>query len=145
MFENDEQERTLSCMEKFDNEILQLHQKFKLEIPDTFSTFIVECNKMPLPVSIVIDGVTVEIASFILTDDEYTESDLYYHYVMGADETRDYLAFAYGFGNDEFAIKVKGDLVGGIYYIDNLSEGTKRIRKICDSFQQFEKKIKEVK
>ena len=125
-------------------EIILLKERFKLHIDDDMISFL--CNEKNTNIKnipIVIDDEEYIVGSFIKTDAEMNGSDLYKRYVMCPHETAEYLAFACGFDNDEFSIKVKGDDIGGIYHIDSPDEENIRIRKIFTTFSDFEQFIKE--
>ena len=124
-------------------EFILLKENFKLQIDDDMLLFM--CNEKNTNISnipIVIDGDEYIVGSFIKTDTKMNGSDLYKRYVMCSSETAEYLAFACGFDNDEFSIKVKGDDIGGIYHIDSPDEENIRIRKIFTTFSDFEQFIK---
>jgi hypothetical protein len=132
------------AMDKRSHEIVALKKKYKLHISEDFIRFISDQkNTCITNVPIIIDGEEYIIGSFITTDEEMNGSDLYNRYVMCPDETVEYLAFACGFDNDEFSIKVKGEDLGSIYHVDNPDEETFRIRKIFDSFEKFANFINE--
>ena len=125
-------------------EIVLLKENFKLQIDDDMVLFM--CNEKNTNISnipIVIDGEEYIVGSFIKTDAKMNGSDLYKRYVMCPDVTLEYLAFACGFDNDEFSIKVKGDDIGGIYHIDSPDEENIRIKKFFNTFYDFEQFIKE--
>ena len=124
-------------------EIILLKERFKLHIDDDMTSFL--CNDKNTNINnipIVIDGEEYIVGSFIKTDEEMNGSDLYKRYIMCPYETAEYLAFACGFDNDEFSIKVKGDDIGGIYHIDSPDEENIRIKKIFNTFCDFEQFIK---
>ena len=65
-------------------------------------------------------------------------------YVFNKEQLTDYLIFAFGGFNDEFAIKVKGEDIGKIYHIES-NEDEKEIEYICESFNRFVEILKENK
>ena len=120
------------------DEITALKERYKLLIPDDFIRFMSDKkNTCIINIPIIIEGEEYIIGSFITVDEKMNGSDLYKRYMMCPDETVEYLAFACGFDNDEFSIKVKGEDLGSIYHVDNPDEETFRIRKIFDSFEKF--------
>ena len=124
-------------------ELALLKENFNLHIPDEMVSFMSNEKRTSIRnVPIIIEGDEYIIGSFIKTDAKMNGSDLYKRYVMCPYETAEYLAFACGFDNDEFSIKVKGDDIGGIYHIDSPDEENIRIRKIFTTFSDFEQFIK---
>ena len=125
------------------DEIATLKKRYNLQIPDDFIQFMKDKkNTCIINVPIIIEGEEYIIGSFITVDEKMNGSDLYKRYMMCPDETAEYLAFACGFDNDEFSIKVKGDDIGGIYHIDFPDEENIRIKKIFNTFFDFEQFIK---
>ena len=119
-------------------QIKTLKERHMMDIPIEYEEFIKETSFFDYVDSIVTVGsIEVELNHFLKEDDENPSRDLLSWYSYARDERIEYLTIAMGYGNEEFAIKIKGKDVGGVYCIIQNEDVT--IEKICNDFNEFKK------
>lgn len=127
-------------MENIDFVINELRKKFKLNIPETYVNFIKEIDMFQFSWDIVkVDDKEIELNHFLGYDPEISSRDLYKWYLVSSVEREEYLTFAMGFGNEEIAIKVKGNNLGTIVLIAPNQDDVIVIQKMCNDFNEFKK------
>lgn len=126
-------------------EIEKLRKDYGLMISDEFAKFMSEIEEFAYAgVEFQIGQMELEFNSFIVCSDDELYSSLLMWYVFNKERLSEYLIFAFGGFNDEFAIKAKGEDIGKIYHIET-NEDEKEIEYICESFNRFIEILKENK
>ena len=126
-------------------EIVELRNDYGLIIPIEFAEFISNVEKFEYAgVEFQIGQMELEFNSFIVCSDDELYSSLLMWYVFNKEQLADYLIFAFGGFNDEFAIKAKGEDIGKIYHIET-NEDEQEIEYICESFNRFIEILKDNK
>lgn len=129
-------------MQNIDCVINKLKKEFDLVIPEDYVDFVKGIDMFQYSWDIIEVGEEeIEINHFLGYDVDVTSRDLYKWYLFADSERLDYLTFAMGFGNEEFAIKVKGDNLGEVALIAPDQDGNIEIKKICNNFSEFIKKF----
>lgn len=118
-----------------------LKSHYQISLPDEYEQFVKELQFFDYSDSVIkANGLEIELNHFLLVDEEFPSRDVQRWYFYAEEERKDYLTIAMGYGNEEIAIKVKGDDIGGIYYIDQTEEVI--IKKLFDNFNDFKKQLK---
>ena len=126
-------------------EIGELRNDYGLIIPNEFAEFISNVEKFEYAgVEFQINNLQLEFNSFIKCENAELYNSLLMWYVFNKERLSEYLIFAFGGFNDEFAIKTKGEEIGKIYHIET-NEDEKEIEYICESFNRFIEILKENK
>jgi len=129
-------------MENIDIVVNKLRSEFGLNIPEEYVGFVKKIDMFQFSWDIVkVGNKEIELNHFLGYDPEISSRDLYEWYLFASDEREEYLTFAMGFGNEEIAIKAKGDNLGIIVLISPDKDDNIVIQKLCNNFNEFEKKL----
>ena len=128
--------------ENIDIVVNKLRSEFGLNIPEEYVGFVKKIDMFQFSWDIVkVGNKEIELNHFLGYDPEISSRDLYEWYLFVSDEREEYLTFAMGFGNEEIAIKAKGDNLGIIVLISPDKDDKIVIQKLCNNFNEFEKKL----
>ena len=126
--------------------ISKLRKEYKMYIPSDYEKFIKKTGCLDYSGSVIKSGkFEIELNHFLTVDSENPSSDVLRWYSYAKNFRSDYLTFAMGFWNEEFAIKVYGDNLGSIYYIDQNDDENIIIEKLFDNFKEFKSQLKPAK
>lgn len=118
-----------------------LKSHYKMILPKDYEDFVKGIQFFDYSDSVIkANGLEIELNHLLLVDEKFPSRDVQRWYFYAEEERKDYLTIAMGYGNEEIAIKVKGDGLGGIYYIDQTEEVI--IKKLFDNFNDFKKQLK---
>jgi hypothetical protein len=130
-------------MKGIEKNIEKLKAEFKLTIPQEYVDFAKKIEMFQFSWTVVKFGNTeFEINHFLGCSEDSSSQDLYKWYLFADERRTDYLTIAMGFGNEEIAIKAKGDHIGEIELIAPNKDGKVIVEKICDNFNEFVKILK---
>ena len=131
-------------MENIEKNIESLEKKYNLIIPKEYIEFVKKIDMFEFSWKIVkVENTEFELNHFLGYNKDVSSQDLYDWYLLAESVREDYLTVAMGFGNEEIAIKVKGNNLGEIVLIEQNEDDEIIIKKICNNFNQFEKILKE--
>ena len=131
-------------MENVEKNIELLEKKYNLIIPKEYIEFAKKIDMFEFSWKIVkVENTEFELNHFLGYNKNVSSQDLYDWYLLAESVREDYLTVAMGFGNEEIAIKVKGNNLGEIVLIEQDENNEIIIKKICNNFIQFEKILKE--
>ena len=126
--------------------ILELKDQYNMCIPSDYIEFIKDTQFFDYSGSVIKSGkFEIELNHFLTVDSENPSRDVLDWYGFAKDERIDYLTIAMGPWNEEFAIKVYGDNLGSIYYIDQNDDENIIIEKLFDNFKEFKDQLKPAK
>lgn len=124
------------------SDLLTLRRDFSMVISDEFIDFIKNRKKFDYAGQIVNYGnYEAEFNNFLLSETNDIQDSILKWYILSNDERKEYLTFAFGGNNDEFAIKVSGDNLGGIYHIFNRTEDELQINFMFKNWKEFVKEL----
>ena len=117
-----------------------LKERYSMKIPKEYEEFIESTEPFDYSDSILkANDIEIELNHFLKEDEGNPSRDLLSWYSYSEAERVDYLTIAMGYGNEEIAIKVKGNDVGGIYYIDQTEDVI--IKKLYNNFNELKKHL----
>lgn len=125
-------------------ELNYLKTHYKMTLPEEYEKFVKDIQPNQYAGSTIkANGIEMELGYFLLVDEENIAEDIHGWYGLADEEREDYLTIAMNIWQEEIAIKVRGEDIGGIYYI-NLESGD-GIVKLFDSFADFKKQLTSTK
>ena len=120
--------------------LLELKKRYKMVIPSDYEEFIVNTNFFDYSGNVIkIDGIEIEINHFLKVDSQNPSRDVLSWYTYAKKDRIDFLTIAMGFGNEEIAIKTRGDKLGAIYYIDQTESVV--IKKLFCNFSELKSQL----
>lgn len=131
-------------MENVEKNVEVLEKKYNFIIPKEYIDFVKKIDMFEFSWKIVkTENFEFELNHFLGYNKDVSSQDLYDWYLFADSVREDYLTIAMGFGNEEIAIKVKGNNLGEVVLIEQNENNEIIIEKICNNFNQFEKILKE--
>ena len=117
-----------------------LKERYSMKIPKEYEEFIESTEPFDYSDSILkANDIEIELNHFLKEDEGNPSRDLLSWYSYSEAERVDYLTIAMGYGNEEIAIKVKGNDVGGIYYKYQTEDVI--IKKLYNNFNELKKHL----
>lgn len=124
-------------MENIEKSIEKLKSVYGINLSNDYISFLNKIDMFEYSwVNVDVNGVEFELNHFLGCDEE-SSRDLYKWFAFADEERKEYLTIAMGFGNEEIAIKVKGDNLGEIVLISPDNNRKVKVQKICDDFKSF--------
>lgn len=121
-------------------ELLELKKRYKMVIPSNYEEFIKNTNFFDYSGTVIkIDGIEIEINHFLKVDPQNPSRDVLNWYTYAEKDRIDFLTIAMGFGNEEIAIKTRGDNLGTIYYIDQTE--SVMLKKLFCNFNELQSQL----
>ena len=113
-----------------------LINKYDMKIPCEYIDFIKNSEFFDYNnCKISVFDVDLVLNHFLKVDEQNPSRDVCAWYFFGDEEREEFLTIALGCGDEEIAIKVKGENLGGIYLIRK--EENLTIKKLFDNFVDF--------
>ena len=126
-------------------EMEALKKDFGLSIPNEYQSFIEKTDMFDYSDAVLnVCGEEIDMGIFLKVDEDEISRDLLHWYALSRDGREEYLTIATGLMGGEIALKVKGDDLGKVYFMDKNEKGYS-ISKLFDTFKQMKKYLEDSK